>query len=266
LRLISLASQWFFRSGRIEEGILELDRLGDLNKVDDSTVLITAARFCDLDPQLCVRLLQRAPSIAISKEERWHAQFALAERLFNQGANEESLRVVDAIICESSTPEGSPEALGDATMLRWRITKSETDFQSAMTALKRDRGRNRHAGILIDEGRYDDAEALLAEALEAGELVSRLLIIDARIRAGKSDSAHSIFLAIDHDHVPARLQYPHAAACALLALSLRDDAIRRQALASFGKLPDAAFESDMAMRTFLSALQTGAWGEELPET
>jgi len=33
----------------MEEGILELDRLGDLGKVDDTLALMTAARFCDLD-------------------------------------------------------------------------------------------------------------------------------------------------------------------------------------------------------------------------
>ncbi len=69
-RLIALASEWFFRAGRMEEGILELDRLGNLRNVDDALALTTAARFCDLGPRAREEMLRRAASAALSKEQR----------------------------------------------------------------------------------------------------------------------------------------------------------------------------------------------------
>jgi hypothetical protein len=261
VRLTTLASEWLFQTGRAEEGVLELDRLRDLDQIDDSLALVLAARLCDLDPDSCEKVLRRAPSVALSKGEKWTSELALAQRLFSRGEREESLRLAEAVIAESSGPDGFVGVLSEASLLRWRITKAASDFQFAKNALEHDSHRTAHAGVLIDEGMYDDAEELLAESIEAGDLTAKLLIIDARIRTEKLESARVLFLTIDDDHVPARLQHPYAVAAALLALALKDHNIRCRALLAFGRMPVAAVEADKGVQSFTAALNDEDWAE-----
>jgi hypothetical protein len=92
-------------------------------------------------------------------------------------------------------------------------------------------------------------------------MTAKLLIVDARLRAGNRESARTLFLTIDA-HVPVRLQHAYAVAAALVALSLRDDNIRRRALSAFGKMPSAAVESDESIQTLLAALDDNNWAEQ----
>jgi hypothetical protein len=259
-RLIALASEWFFRAGRIEEGILELDRLGNLRKVDDALALITAARFCDLGTRAREEMLRRAASAALCKEERWAAQLELADRFFGRNAKQEALSLADLIIAESSGPDGSAGALAEANLLRWRITRTGSDFEATMSALNRDPARGRHAGTLIDEGKHEEAEAFLADPIRDGDVVAKLLIVDARLRSGKREAARDLFLTID-DQVPAHLRYPYGVAAALVAMFLRDDEIRRRAIAALSGLPAAAVESDKNIQNYLEALREDNWGD-----
>lgn len=66
-RLIALASQKLWRLERTEEAVLELDRLRDLNEVDDALALMIAAKVLDLDAQSIERALRRAVSSALSR-------------------------------------------------------------------------------------------------------------------------------------------------------------------------------------------------------
>jgi len=132
VRLIALASEWFFRAGRIEEGILELDSLGNLRQVEDALALTIAARFCDLDNRAGEETLRRAASVALCKEERWAAELALAKRLLRRNAKQEALKLADKIYAEASEPDGFAGAVAEASLLRWRITRAQNDFESAM--------------------------------------------------------------------------------------------------------------------------------------
>jgi hypothetical protein len=238
VRLVALASEWFFRSGRSEEGILELDRLGDLGKVDDTLALMMAAKCCDLDSSARERMIRRASSSALCKEEKWTAQFALARRLFERNAKEEALTIVDAIISEIGMAQEHVWALSEAGLLRWRITKVESHFEFAMAALRQDPNGGRHASDLIDEGKYDEAEGLLASSLKDGDLIPKLLIIDARLRSGRRNEARDLLLTIDQQ-VPAHLLYPYGVAAALVALCMRDKELRSRALAALRRFASA---------------------------
>jgi hypothetical protein len=129
-----------------------------------------------------------------------------------------------------------------------------------MTALNRDPARSRYAGTLIDEGKYDEAEAFLADPIKDGDIVAKLLIVDARLRSGKRGEARDLFLTIG-DQVPAQLRYPYGAAAALVAMFLRDDKIRRTAIAALSGLPTAAVESDKNIRNYLKMLRETRWGD-----
>lgn len=104
-------------------------------------------------------------------------------------------------------------------------------------------------------------EELLAEPIEAGDLTAKLLIIDARIRGVKLESARVLFLTIDDNHVPAHLQHPYAVTAALLALALKDDNIRCRARLAFGRMPVAAVEANEGVQSLMVALNAEDWAE-----
>jgi hypothetical protein len=101
----------------------------------------------------------------------------------------------------------------------------------------------------------------LADSIKDGDIIPKLLIVDARVRSGKPESARELFLSIDDQVVPAHLRYPYGAAAGLVALALRDDNIRRRALAALAALPDAAIESDKGIQNYLEALRDDRWGD-----
>jgi hypothetical protein len=260
-RLIGLASEWFFRQGRIEEGILELDRLGNLSDVHDSFVLTTAARFCDLDTRFREEMLRRAASGALCDAERWAAQLALANCLLDRSAKEEALSLADAIIDEVGASDGSAGALAEARLLRWRITQAQCDFSATMTALDQDPECGRLAAILIDQGKYDEAELCLASLVSDGNVTAKLLIVDARLRSGKLDEARGLFKSIDTP-TSEQLQHPYGVAAALVALSLDDEEIRCRAIAVLRGLPAAVVESNNGVQALLAALEAPTWGKQ----
>jgi hypothetical protein len=191
---------------------------------------------------------------ALSKYEKWESKLALAQSLFDRGEQEESLRLANMVIAESIGPEDVPGLRSEAGLLRWRITKTDEDFQSAKNALENDNQRVPRVAVLIDEGMYEVAEELLAGPREAGDLVAKLLTIDARLRKGTKESARELLLSIEGDQVPAQLRLPYAVAAAHVALALRDDISRRRALSAFGRVPSSAVEADSGLRSLAAAL------------
>jgi hypothetical protein len=97
---------------------------------DDALALTTAARFCDLDTREREEMLRRAASAALSKEERWAAQLELADGLFGRNAKQEAPRLAELIIAEAGAPDGSAGPLAEATFLRWRKTRTQSDFET----------------------------------------------------------------------------------------------------------------------------------------
>lgn len=79
-----------------------MDRLGDLDEVDDALALTTAVRILDLSAERQEQLLARASSVAAYEEGKWSAQFALVEHMLTRGEKERALAMVDSIIAESS--------------------------------------------------------------------------------------------------------------------------------------------------------------------
>jgi len=234
MRLVALATHWLLKSGRVEEAILELDALGDLDKIDDAVALITAANVLDLSQEQRERLLIRASSVAADQSEKWRAQFALIEQLVNIGEKDKALSIVDSIIAESNGG-----AHTEARMLRWRITRTPADFQRFSDALDHDPNpdRCRYGAILIDEGMYAEAEESLKSDVISGNPRAKILLTDARVRNGREASARELFVSIKPEQVSKKLRYPYAVAAALVALSCQDEKIRRLAVQLLHDLP-----------------------------
>jgi hypothetical protein len=116
--LTALVARSLFRSGQPEEAILELDRLGDIERVDDTLALITAARFHADDPKRTEQLLLKAIGAAVSDEERWAAQIELIEHMLDFDRTGEAKQLLETLITESQKskhwPEGFPPELFSA--------------------------------------------------------------------------------------------------------------------------------------------------------
>jgi len=239
MRLVALATHWLLRLGRTEEAILELDELGDLDKLDDAVALITAADLFDLSVERRKALLNRACSVAVGLTEKWRVQFALAALTFEQGQREEALAIIDSVISESIGK--NHRAYTEARMIRWRTTKTEADFKLFSDAIDREDAfsRKRYGAILVDESMYGDAERLLEGDRVSEDAVARLLLADALIRGGKGTSARGIILGIQQDQLPGRLRYSYAVAAANLALSCKEEEIRQLAVRAIRNLPDS---------------------------
>jgi hypothetical protein len=244
MRLVALASRWLSNSGRIEEAILELGDLGDLDKIgldkfEDALALLTIADLCDLSAMRKEQVLRRAAVVAACTEEELFAKFALTHHMMSTKKLDEALRIVDSIIAESRSKEGSVEAPAEALLLRWKITKSENDLRSFKAAIESSRGlpRRRCSAMLIDGGLYADAEQLLREDMDAGDLVAKLLVVDARMRSGKTDSARDLFLTIGQEQIQHESRYLYAVISAQLALFCKDERIRKLAILSIRALP-----------------------------
>ncbi len=76
MRLVALAARWLVTSGRTEEVILELDSLGDMDKIepdkiDDALALLTIAGLFDLSSERKGQFLNSALAVAVGEEEKW---------------------------------------------------------------------------------------------------------------------------------------------------------------------------------------------------
>ena len=199
----------------------------------------------------------RACAVASCDEGKWTAQFALVEHLLSAGKQSDALPIVVLITTELDASKGRTGFYSEACVLRWRITKNQSDLHAAIDAVERTQDiliRRRFAVILIDEGSYREAEQVLAADIANGEPVSKLLITDARIRSGSHESARELFLTIDRSTIAQKYLHPYTVAAAHVAMFCNDSVVRDLALDCFKLLPIEVTAAE-GMRELLQALQ-----------
>lgn len=141
----------------------------------------------------------------------------------------EALKVVDGLISELRKDDAHSGLLSDALCLRWEITRTEDDYLAAkkeMEVSARPDHRSRLAGLMIDNGDFNEAENVLSHDLEEKDPVALLLMIDARLRANRQDAARDLFRSITAERVGLPLKYPYAMTCAYVALACDDTELR----------------------------------------
>jgi hypothetical protein len=232
IRLSMLVAQSRWESGDIAGAVAEVEALGRLEDVNDTLALVLATKLVDLPGEQVIELLTRAALAAYCVSEKISAKLALAKHLLGSGNRESALREVDSAIADASTDKDARSALAEALCFRWNISNDEEDFRAARKALE-ELGREEHwqplASLLIDHGDYDDANAVLKKALDAGDIVAHLLAVDVRLRMEQPDSARELLLTLAADAIPSRLQYPYAHTMGLVALMCEDPVLRRTA-------------------------------------
>lgn len=187
-RLTALGSRWLIRNGRIEEGLLELGRLGRAADMTDTEALILSVRYDDHDEQEQIRLLRLAVRFALSDEERYPALLLLAHMLGENDSRSEALASVDEVLKTSAQRQTTSTALA----LRWSISGEDEDFQkfySFMQAAETEEERTSAAALLISRNREGAALDLLKPLLENKHPVATLLVVECEIRSGKCTDA-----------------------------------------------------------------------------
>jgi hypothetical protein len=257
IRLTALATHWLFKIGDYPSAVKEIKTLGDLERLNDTLALGLAIELLDLPVHKQRQFLIRAVSGALSEDERWLAVLKLVRHLSDCGEQVEALQKVSSVIGELKEMSNHHGLQADAMSLRWYITKEEQDFRVAKNELETftDPEHRQHlAGILIDHGDYDEAERILSDGLTAGDPVAQLLIVDARLRANRIDSARELLLMITPDRVTPRLQHPYAVAYALVALACADDGLKKLAAVKLRQLPSIGTRVETYVNDFLEAL------------
>jgi hypothetical protein len=256
-RIGAISARWLFLSGHQEEAVLELDRLGSPYQLSDTLAIWLVVRNYDLSEKQRESLLSRAIDVAASDEEKNLARLEMASYYLVNGKSGQALSLVQAIVDETSSGNASDE-LSRATVLKWAITEDDNEFPLALAEMKRqtdDSERIRNGVFLIDRGKYGEAEEILSELVESGNIKAILLLVDARLRSGRSDEAREMFLSIARERLSKALKYPYAHTLGLLVLAGGHSDLKEDSITLLSEIPPMGGEPDRQVRTILEILK-----------
>jgi hypothetical protein len=118
-----------------------------------------------------------------------------------------------------------------------------------------DTDRIRNGVLLIDRGKYGEAEDILGKLASNGDIKAILLLVDARLRSQRSGASREMFLSIRRERVPETLAYPYAHALALLVSAGGHGDLKEDAITLLSAIPPAGGEQDKQIRTMLDVLK-----------
>lgn len=258
VRLFALAAQSLWHRGDVVGAVAKLEALGNLDQINDTLALVLASKLMNLPSAKILELLKKAADVASDDSERLYARLEIARYLMDSGEGASALPELDLAIAEASANTNNRSMIADALSLRWRVTKSDEDFHTARTAfeaLDPEQHWQTLASMLIDHGDYDDANAVLANALAAGDVPASLLAVDARLRMGQTDSARELMLALPPDSIDPRMLYPYWHTMGLVALMCNDPELKPAAASNLRKLVANDTSLLKTAETLLAALE-----------
>lgn len=228
-RLTALGSRWLIRNGRIEEGLLELGRLGKAADMADTEALILSVRYDDHEPQEEIRLLRLAVRFALSDGESYPALFLLAHKLSENDLRSEALASVDEVLKKSN----ERQTISTALVLKWSLSGDDEDFQKLvgfMQAAETQEERRSAAAILISRNREEAGLDLLKPLLDEGDPAATLLAVECEVRTGKcADAAERLRSMEVNASSPQRIQSGYALVHGMLVIECRREDLRKMA-------------------------------------
>lgn len=257
VRVTALVIQLLIDLGDRPGAAKELECLGNLERVNDTLALVLATEITDLPVHKKREYQTRAVAGAFSIGEELFAELRLVQHLLSGGQPDEAIRTLDLVIAKSAGKGSERGVFADALSLRWKITQNEEDFKIAKRELETfadSEHRRKLAVLLMDHGDFDEAEAVLSADLNAADPIAQLVIVDARLRAGRIDPARALLLSIRPDGLAARLQYPYAVAFTYVALSCNDVELKKLAAGKLRQLPLTGNQMTTHVNTLLEAL------------
>ena len=256
MRIAAITARWLFQTGHPEEAVLALDALGDPYQLNDSLAIALVVRHFDLTEEDRERLLERAIAVAASEEEKQLARLNMASHLAAATKAEKAQVLIQTVLDETADDTSSAER-SNALILRWNITNSEEDFPAALAEIKKETDEDsqiRNGIYLIEHAKYAEAEEVLAPLVEGGNVTSKLLLTDARLRKSEKGAALEMFDTIRVEDVNPHLRYPYAHTMSLLVLAGFGD-LKDSAVELLSALPLAGGEPDKEVASMLAILK-----------
>lgn len=262
VRVTALAASHALKIGDRAIAVAQLERLGDLDRVEDTLAFLVAARVFGGSPADERSFLDRAISSARSAAERHFAELQLARHLERVGDLAQARGIVDRILAGARGKAEIEGLVADALVLRWELNKAEDDFAAAKLALEAlaDPEHQRALAILlIQHGNYVNAMQIL-ESADAADSVAAFLRIEILLRSNQAQAAKQQFERIAADTIPGNLRHPYVHTMAVVALATGDAGLQRNALKEFEALQPVGPEV-AAVESMIEALRAALQNE-----
>jgi hypothetical protein len=237
-RMVSLAARWLIRAGRTEEGLLELDSLGEISRCKEWLALTLAVEYGEYPDGEQTQLLEKAVEAALESDERALAYRNLAYHHFFANRPRASLETISEYLADATANQDAGQSL---KTLRWQITREDSDFDEALAAMKTTEGETellRYASWLINADHVSEALDLMTPLLEQNLVDAMLLATECHLRMSDPSSASALFGKIETSSlVVPELVHGYAHVQALLVLDGNRNDLRLQAVRDLEALP-----------------------------
>jgi hypothetical protein len=255
-RMVSLSARWLMRIGRIEEGLLELDALGEIRKCKEWLALTLAAQYGEYPDEVETELLEQAVEAALGLEERSHSLRNLACHHFQANRSKEALETISNLLSDHETDE---EVARFMKAMRWRITQRDEDFEETLAVMKSSEDSNErleYVSWLMDTEHLSQALEVLNPLLEKQSTMAMLLATECYIRKSEETSASNIFEKLAPSQlITPILTHGYAHVQALLVLGAGRQDLQLKAIRDIELiLQDGSSESKI-LSTLLDALR-----------
>jgi hypothetical protein len=262
-RVVSFAARWLIRAGRIEEGLLELDSLGEIGRSKDWLALTLAAQYGEYPDKELTKLLEKAVEAALESEERSLAFRHLAYHHYSADRPRAALDTISSFFSDATTNQ---EVGGSLKALRWHITQQDSDFDEALTAMGEAKGENetlRYVSWLMDTNHVSQALDLMKPLLLENNVHAMLLATECHLRMSDPTAASEQFDRIEASHlITPQLVHGYAHVQALLVLDGHRDDLHEPAVQNLKALPKDKSVAATAIEALLHALSVRAQQRE----
>jgi hypothetical protein len=256
-RMVSFAARWLIRTGSLEEGLLELDSLGEITRCRDWLALTLAAQHGGYTDEQQTELFEKAVDAALESIER---SLALRTLAYHHLFSNRPLASLEAISKLMSDPKADEQVLHGVKALRWYVTNKKEDLGDALIGMKHAQSpedRIRYISWLMDRNLVSDALELAFPLLSEENKIAMLLATECLLRQSNSVSASQLFEKIDVATLMTReLILGHAHVQALLVLDGNRDDLRQRAIRDLEVLREGNPETVPAIASLLDALRS----------
>jgi hypothetical protein len=255
-RMVSLAARWLIRTGSLEEGLLELDGLGEITRCRDWLALTLAAQHGGYTDEHQTVLLEKAVEAALESIERSLALRTLAYHHLFSSRPRASLDAISALM---SDPKADEQILHSVKALRWHISNKRDDLDDALIGMHHAQSpadRIRYMSWLMDRNHISEALELASPLLEEKNKTAMLLATECYLRQSNPVSASELFDKIDVAELSTQeFVLGHAHVQALLVLDGNREDLRPRALRDLEFLREGNAETMPAIVSLLGALR-----------
>jgi len=255
-RMVALAARWLIRNGRTEEGLLELDLLGKIERSNDWLALTISAQHGRHDKDFEITLLKEAVNAALGPEERSVAYRNLAYCYYGARRREDSLETIRVL---NAMQEADPDVARTLVILKWMNTAEAQDFDEAFAIMKSEDDQEqiyRWGALLMDRNLPEPALELMKPLVEEDHLFGTILSIECYLRIGDKQIAYDTFQRLKPEtltDLESQCAYAHVQAL-MVFLGGREE-LRSKSIEDLKSLISAGIPREQMFTEILAGLQ-----------